>query len=721
MGYSSRDSERDSRDNGRERDRPAAYRSGNDRLARSYRSPPPAVTSNRISSREVGRTVRDMDERRSRRDGSPGGSECLSAFYRDRFGDHSPEDYLNLRMSQFDKGLSKDSIRSILEKEFKHMAPFEIKIVNNPEDNERLAYVNFERPDCAKTVRRSMVSRLQKVLGRRIMLDPAGVIRDQEGKYIPDRYNRAAMAAAERERSPGPRGSRVGRRSPPSTTRVGNFSGNSAFGKRKDGQFTNLNQDDGQASRTLFVGNLPGDVRETELKRVFEVYGTVEDIDIKILADSNAAYAFILFHTVEESIDARRTQHNKPMRPGSTKCQIGYGKSQVSPRLYVGSLGQWVTADMLMKEFDRYGPIESIEYEDGDSCAYIRFEDSDSASDACARMKNFDLGGKGECITVDFAKDDKKDKSRKRGRSSSDDEYGDGKRGRGPRTPSVSPQRSPTEAGYINTVEELKDQVASTWKGLVLLKKTEYPLSLYRVFGKEHLLQDIMRDESGNALKLVISQRLPLDNNFYQKMIDFNQRELALMVAIEGSTSAEPLVKYLQEKNAAGVITVNGGVVYVLAASQVADRMFKFFAPRIAVIKPGTNHLLVALKKTSPGQNPVNSAPPAMTNTNHSMNSSHNSSNAALAPPPPAPMIPEVRVKKEPGLPPTGPRPSALLEKDYKPPTSGNGTIKKEPSDERDDEEEEETEDEEEEAESGEDKAPESKDESEDEEVESDK
>lgn len=80
----------------------------------------------RISSREVGRTVRDMDERRSRRDGSPGGSECLSAFYRDRFGDHSPEDYLNLRMSQFDKGLSKDSIRSILEKEFKHMAPFEV-------------------------------------------------------------------------------------------------------------------------------------------------------------------------------------------------------------------------------------------------------------------------------------------------------------------------------------------------------------------------------------------------------------------------------------------------------------------------------------------------------------------------------------------------------------------------------------------------------------------
>lgn len=32
-----------------------------------------------------------------------------------------------------------------------------------------------------------MVPRLQKALGRRLALDPAGIIRDQEGKFIPDR------------------------------------------------------------------------------------------------------------------------------------------------------------------------------------------------------------------------------------------------------------------------------------------------------------------------------------------------------------------------------------------------------------------------------------------------------------------------------------------------------------------------------------------------------
>jgi len=44
-----------------------------------------------------------------------------------------------------------------------------------------MAYVNFERPDCAKSVRRSLLPRLNKVLGRNIAIDPAGVIRDQEG------------------------------------------------------------------------------------------------------------------------------------------------------------------------------------------------------------------------------------------------------------------------------------------------------------------------------------------------------------------------------------------------------------------------------------------------------------------------------------------------------------------------------------------------------------
>lgn len=122
-------------------------------------------------------------------------------------------------------------------------------------------------------------------------------------------------------------------------------------------------------------------------------------------------------------------------------------------------------------------------------------------------------------------------------------------------------------------------------------------------------------------------------------------------------------MRILQEKNAAGVITVNGGVVYVLAQSQVADRMLKFFAPRVAVMKPNTNHLLIALKKTIPGQTtttttapapapppPVTAlpAPPQLPNLNFEPDSSqdaklpervsmHSNTSSSIPAPPPAP------------------------------------------------------------------------------------
>lgn len=56
-----------------------------------------------------------------------------------------------------------------------------------------------------------------------------------------------------------------------------------------------MKEDDSDATRTLFVGNMPADIRESEIRRVFEKYGKVEDVDIKTPPETNAAYAFVLF------------------------------------------------------------------------------------------------------------------------------------------------------------------------------------------------------------------------------------------------------------------------------------------------------------------------------------------------------------------------------------------------------------------------------------------
>ena len=59
-----------------------------------------------------------------------------------------------------------------------------------------------------------------------------------------------------------------------------------------------MKEDDSDATRTLFVGNMPADIRESEIRRVFEKYGKVEDVDIKNPPETNAAYAFVLFQVM---------------------------------------------------------------------------------------------------------------------------------------------------------------------------------------------------------------------------------------------------------------------------------------------------------------------------------------------------------------------------------------------------------------------------------------
>lgn len=582
------------------------------RISRSYRSPPPRSTH---KSRGSPKTT---------------SSSCLSNFYKERFGSHSPEDYLNLRISQFDPKHDKDDIRYLLEKEFRHLAPFEIKIVRNPEDDERMAYVNFERPDCAKSVRRSLLPRLNKVLGRNIAIDPAGVIRDQEGKFVPDRYNRAVLASD----SSAPIQRPI--RRPSSPTHHHNY--NNQQQRRTIPK--HLNQDDAQASRTLFVGNLPGNIRDSELRRIFDCYGTIDDVDIKTLADSNAAYAFLQFETVEGSISARQGQHGKPIRPGGNRCQVGYGKSVPTLSLIVGGLGSWATSDLLEKEFGKFGDIEEIEYDDGQSHAIIRYSESSAANEAWTSMKNQELVEDGGIITVDYARDDKRD-SRPRKRqndttnSNSNNDLDSNKRAR---VATPSPSSSPTRAGHFENVEQLKEAVACTWKGVIQLKKAEYPLSLYRVFGREHLIQDLLRDSQGLALRLTINQRLPVILDLYQKLVEYTRTQIAISIAVEREVTCEPLIKYLQEKNAAGVVTLEGAILYIFTNSPVAERLLKFFAPRAIPLltQEGSPHrLLLVLKMNQTGQ--------FMTTTTTNQQQQQSS---IVSAPPPFPVI-KTETKKE--------------------------------------------------------------------------
>ena len=71
----------------------------------------------------------------------------------------------------------------------------------------------------------------------------------------------------------------------------------------------------------------------------------------------------------------------------------------------------------------------------------------------------------------------------------------------GPRTPPGSPKDT------VRNFEELDATYAATWSGKMALKKTDYPVKFYRVYGAERLVVKLLRDEDDAPLRLLITQR----------------------------------------------------------------------------------------------------------------------------------------------------------------------------------------------------------------------
>lgn len=121
---------------------------------------------------------------------------------------------------------------------------------------------------------------------------------------MPDRFNRFQLAQDTSSRR---------RHSPPPPPRHQNHhqhnnNNNNNYGNNGGGRAFNLNREDHQATRTLFVGNLPGDVRHGELMKMFASYGPIEDIDIKHVNDGIAAYSFVVY-TVSFTIFLSQSKH----------------------------------------------------------------------------------------------------------------------------------------------------------------------------------------------------------------------------------------------------------------------------------------------------------------------------------------------------------------------------------------------------------------------------
>nr|XP_027198408.1 RNA-binding protein spenito-like [Dermatophagoides pteronyssinus] len=161
-------------------------------------------------------------------------------------------------------------------------------------------------------------------------------------------------------------------------------------------------EEDDKSTRTLFVGNLEVTITEPDLRRIFERYGVVEDVDVKRPPPGQGnAYAFIKFLNLDMAHRAKVEMSGQYI--GKFQCKIGYGKATPTTRIWVGGLGQWISFAQLDKEFDRFGVIRKIDYCKGDNYAYIQYDTIDAAQAACAAMRGYPLGGPDKRLRIDYA------------------------------------------------------------------------------------------------------------------------------------------------------------------------------------------------------------------------------------------------------------------------------------------------------------------------------
>ena len=416
-------------------------------------------------------------------------------------------------------------------------------------------------------------------------------------------------------------------------------------------------EEDPLATRTLFAGNLELNITDEEMKRIFGRYGLLVDIDIKRPPPGTGnAYAFIRFSNLDESALAKRELSGQYI--GKFQCKIGYGKVVATTKVWIGGLGPWCTAQMLEREFDRFGAMGKIEYEKGDTDARIQYESIDAATAAVNEMRGFPLGGPDKRVRMDFA--DVADMQPARGYQGSDfdpniargrgrggwrgggggggrggfnnyggrggghddwgkrpGEYLDGPPSRLRKIDSRSPEgREGISAA--KSITDLSKRIEKSWEGGLILKNSLFPTKLLLTEGDIEVVDQLMQDENDKP-HLKITQRLRLDQ---AKLDDVSKRissssSHAIFVALAASSGAVPLpdegevqsrplrnlVSYLKQKEAAGVISLHnretdqGGVLYAFPPCTFSMELLRRVACNLTDEGSKDDHLVVVVVK----------------------------------------------------------------------------------------------------------------------------
>lgn len=152
-----------------------------------------------------------------------------------------------------------------------------------------------------------------------------------------------------------------------------------------------------KSTRTLFIGNLEKDITTAELRKNFDCFGEIIEIEIK--KQGANAYAFCQYSDIISVVKAIRAMDGEHL--GMNRIKLGFGKSMATNCVWIDGVSDAVSENYLSTQFSRFGPVTQITINRDQKMALVFFEQTQYAQSAVKEMRGIML--RGRKLQVDFA------------------------------------------------------------------------------------------------------------------------------------------------------------------------------------------------------------------------------------------------------------------------------------------------------------------------------
>lgn len=152
-----------------------------------------------------------------------------------------------------------------------------------------------------------------------------------------------------------------------------------------------------KSTRTLFIGNLEKNITVADLRKAFEQFGEILEIDIK--KQGSSPYAFCQYADIVSVVKAVRKMDGEHF--GTTRIKLGFGKSMPTSCVWLDGIVDGVSEHYLSQHFSRFGNVQKVAIDRDRKMALISFDQVQSAQSAVKETRGTSI--RGRKLQVDYA------------------------------------------------------------------------------------------------------------------------------------------------------------------------------------------------------------------------------------------------------------------------------------------------------------------------------